>query len=263
MILNLDQINQLQQSVIELGNILKSRRNEFSVGSYWEKNNLKTKADMFSHDYLCSLLRGICNIPILSEEDETFSQFDRPNSYWIIDPIDGTRSYTDGFWGWVIQLCYVELNEIVFSIIHAPDLDETYVATKGQGAFLNGALLSDITKRMAFDTLIDNYPQPKGVSAHIFHAFNCLEYIECGSLGLKICKVASGMASIFVKDVKVRDWDIAPAYLVLSEVKGHLTDMKGNPFLIEGNVEKQGIIVTNCLKSLNKCALEIKKYGSV
>ena len=38
------------------------------------------------------------DIPIFSEEDEHFIA-DRPDIYWLIDPIDGTASWFNGFKG--------------------------------------------------------------------------------------------------------------------------------------------------------------------
>ncbi len=57
---------------------------------------------------------------------------------------------------------------------------------------------------------------------------------------LKMCLVADGTADLFVKDVVVRDWDVAPALAVLRSVGALLTQANGSPFLLAGAYDKPG-----------------------
>jgi 3'-phosphoadenosine 5'-phosphosulfate (PAPS) 3'-phosphatase len=66
--------------------------------------------------------------------------------------------------------------------------------------------------------------------------------VESGSIGLKICLVAQGVADLFVKDVVVRDWDVAPPALILHEAGGCLRRFDGQEFRFEGDFEKTGVI---------------------
>ena len=69
-------------------------------------------------------------------------------------------------------------------------------------------------------------------------------YLESGSLGLKSVLVAEGTADLFVKNVCVRDWDLAPAAVILQEVGGKLSLSDGSPFVFDGQYEKSnGFIV--------------------
>ena len=57
--------------------------------------------------------------------------------------------------------------------------------------------------------------------------------------------MTSGQADIFIKDVVVRDWDVAPALALVQEVEGFLSRTDGSPFLLTGSYEKvDGIIAT-------------------
>jgi 3'(2'), 5'-bisphosphate nucleotidase len=42
-------------------------------------------------------------------------------------------------------------------------------------------------------------------------------FLECGSIGLKLCRVADGSADVFVKELVFKVWDVAPAALILEE----------------------------------------------
>ncbi len=253
-------IQNITEITDNLGEYLISNRIELTENSFWQKNNLKTKADEYSHNFLYSSLKKVIDIPILSEEGGIFNENKRPDNYWIIDPIDGTRSYFDGFAGWVIQLCLIHNGSKYFSLVHAPMLNETYVAIKDAGAFLNNKRLKKLSNNKLKCSLIDNYPEPRGISKYIFESFRCNNYIEMGSLGLKICKVSAGIANIFVKDVVIRDWDIAPAHLILNEVGGVLTEISGNDYRLSGGIEKNGLIVTDCISNHTKCMSSIHNY---
>ena len=67
-------------------------------------------------------------------------------------------------------------------------------------------------------------------------------YIESGSISLKICRIADGTADVFFKDVLLRDWDIAPAALILTEAGGNFTGICGKPFPFVGEWVKPGVV---------------------
>jgi len=48
------------------------------------------------------------------------------------------------------------------------------------------------------------------------------QFLECGSIGLKICRVADGEAHVFAKALTFKIWDVAPGQLVLTEAGGRL-----------------------------------------
>ena len=56
--------------------------------------------------------------------------------------------------------------------------------------------------------------------------------------------VADGTADLFVKDVVVRDWDLAPVAVILNELNGLLFHSDGNDYLFSDSFEKRmGFIV--------------------
>ena len=100
----------------------------------------------------------------------------------------------------------------------------------------------------------NSFGKPIGIAADIMRLIPCSNYVESGSLSLKICLVADGTADLFIKDVKVRDWDIAAPMLVLEEAGGVISIANGKPFELCGNIEKSGLIVSKS-EELQKRAL--------
>lgn len=206
-------------------------------------------------------MRGIADIAIVSEEDGGSQQEARPDEYWLIDPIDGTASFAHGFSGFVCQAALIRGGVIQLGGVYAPALDKLYMARQGQGATLNGLPMQARMLNWQRLTLVDNYPQPRGIAAQLFRDLHCMNYLESGSIGLKICLVAEGRADIFIKDVPVRDWDVAAPHLVLQEVGGVLTQLRGQSFDYRGSYERHGLVAVSSRELLNRVYGAIAGYG--
>lgn len=202
----------------------------------------KIGADIALHEYLCArLYETDPGTPTISEED--FQHADvRPARYWLIDPIDGTASWKGGFSGFVVQIALIIDHVPQIGILVAPALRRDWVAMHGRGARRDGFLLP---KREASSRLVvvDNYPEPRRAAAPLVAQLPGATYLESGSLGLKTALIADGTADLFVKDVVVRDWDMAPAAVLLAETGCALERVGGGVYRFEGPFEKtDGVI---------------------
>ena len=56
----------------------------------------------------------------------------------VLDPIDGTRAFMRGDPCWTVAIALVEDGRPIAGVVHAPALGETYAASLGRGATLNG-----------------------------------------------------------------------------------------------------------------------------
>lgn len=236
-------------------------RQEGNIGGNWEGTQFKAAADLIADECLRYELRRIADIPIVSEEDISSQRADRPSQYWLIDPIDGTASFIHGFPGFVCQAAWVRDGQPWLASVYAPALERLYMAERGKGATVNGRTMCVKPFNRQKLTLVDNYPKPRGVAERLFHDFCCTNYVESGSIGLKICLVAEGAADIFVKDVRVRDWDVAAPHLVLQEAGGVLTQFAGKAFDYRGGYEKHGVVATSSVALLYEINTIVAGYG--
>jgi myo-inositol-1(or 4)-monophosphatase len=60
---------------------------------------------------------------------------------WQIDPIDGTTNFAYGSPLWGVTISYLQHGAMQLGGIFLPDLNETYLAKRGAGAFRNGQLM--------------------------------------------------------------------------------------------------------------------------
>lgn len=231
----------------EVGKCIMDCRRSGNTEGTWEGTQYKAQADLIADSRMREELHRISDIPFISEEDIASQTEDRPAEYWLADPIDGTASFALGFSGFVCQAALIQDGVPKLAGVYAPALDKLYLAIRGEGATLNGRPIevrSYVSYRHS-PILVDNYPSPKGVAAFLFSSLSCSRYVESGSIGLKICLVAEGEADVFVKDVLVRDWDIAAPQLILDEAGGILTQFNGIPFEYRGSFQKHGILAVS------------------
>ena len=190
----------------------------------WQVDQFKAEADKTAHHLFVKAFRAESNLPIVSEEDENPSRF-TSSDYVILDPIDGTASYSHGYNGWVTQAALMRNQKPILSVVFAPAINELFWAEVGKGAFCNDTVLRVRSGQSdQITSLIDNYPTPRGITEEVVDNFTIPYYVECGSLGLKICRVASGSADLLFKAMCPRDWDLAAPGLIIKEAGGVLTD---------------------------------------
>lgn len=212
--------------VREVGTHLLSWQAEGRVQGEWQGRQYHANADRWAHEQLCDGLTELDPaIPIASEEDASGKISLGGRAYWLIDPIDGTASYAQGYAGYVTQVALMVGDEPVLAVVFAPRFQQLFVAEKGMGATRDGVALPCEARNAL--TLIDNAPVPRGAAADLYAAFGFERYLESGGIALKICRVAEGTADAFVKTVLVRDWDLAAPHLVLREAGGRLSDAAG------------------------------------
>ena len=227
-----------------VANQIYSWRNNVDLRCIHCPSDFKTEADLRAHQLLKEGLNDLfASVPVISEEDLCYN-YSRPEKYWLIDPIDGTASWYNGFSGYVSQAAFFVRGVPVFGVIVAPALQTLWYGEKKCGAFKNHERLALLKKRPDI-IIIDNTPLPHGISLEMYHNLPATNYIESGSIGLKSVFVADGTADLFVKDVVVRDWDLAPAFVLLDEVCGVLIQSDGSDYCFRGNFKKEnGFIVS-------------------
>lgn len=235
----------LCRAAAEVGERLLRLRESGGSAGHWEGTQFKAVADRAAHDAwsraLAELLPGV---PVLSEEDPESLTTARPRRHWLIDPLDGTASYAHGYHGYVTQAALMEGGRPVLAAVYAPESREMFGAEAGHGAWLGDRRLR-ITPGGSAPVLIDNHPEPRGTTAEIHARFRCGGYVESGSIGLKLCRIADGTAQLFVKDLPVRDWDLAAPHLVLAEAGGTLTGLRGEDFAYRDGYEHPGLIAAD------------------
>jgi histidinol-phosphatase len=152
-----------------------------------------------------------------------------PEFKWIIDPIDGTKSFIRGvpLYGVLIGL-EIEGKASV-GAVYLPATDEMLYAATGHGAFLNGrpAKVSQ-TKRLEDATLLTtSVESARRKSAAYDELAARVQLVRGWGDCYGYVMVATGRADIML-DAGMNVWDCAPMLPILEEAGGRFTDWAGN-----------------------------------
>jgi myo-inositol-1(or 4)-monophosphatase len=185
-----------------------------------------TEADLAVDRYLAQHLRPLVpEAGWLSEETADSPERLGHQLALIVDPIDGTRGFAAGDPRWAVCIALVEGGRPTVAVVHAPALQETYVAVKGGGAHLNGRAIqvSDIRAIAPAARLAAPEPLAKKLRRAGLE-FSLQPRIP--SLALRLVGVASAALDLGLASENSHDWDIAAADLILLEAGGLLTDLE-------------------------------------
>ncbi|MGC4086277.1 MAG: inositol monophosphatase family protein [Vicinamibacterales bacterium] len=106
-------------------------------------DDVVTVVDHEAEEALTAGLREIADVPVVGEEaaaadPSILRRLDDERPVWIVDPLDGTKNFAAGEDGFGIMVSYVERRHARAAWIHLPVRRETFVASAGSGACLNG-----------------------------------------------------------------------------------------------------------------------------
>lgn len=178
----------------------------------------------------------------LSEETrDTPDRLDRERVF-IVDPIDGTRSFVDGETTWAHSLAVVDHGVVTQGVVYLPEMDLLYSADRAQGAFCNGEQLSvsDISDIHAARILAT---KPNMDPQHWRDAVPDFVRSHRPSLAYRLCLVAQGRYDAMLTFRPSWEWDIAAGALILSEAGATVTDRKGDVLRFNNRVPQTAGVV--------------------
>lgn len=166
------------------------------------------------------------DIAWLSEETEDSSERLDFKRVFIVDPIDGTRSFIAGEPTWAHSLAIVDNGMVTHGVVYLPEMDLLYSASKSQGAFCNGEQLS-VSNRMDIDHAQVLATKPNMDPKHWRGPAPTFKRSHRPSLAYRLCLVAQGRYDAMLTLRPSWEWDIAAGALILSEAGAEVTDRHG------------------------------------
>jgi histidinol-phosphatase len=195
----------------------------------WKSDNTPvTQADREAESLIrAKIVRHYPDHSILGEEEGTVTG--HPDYKWVIDPIDGTKSFIHGAPLYGVMIGVEIKGHSRVGVIYLPGTDEMVAAAEGMGCTWNGrrarvssvnslseatllvgSPFRSVTDLPAFQTLVDKTRLNRGWG-------DCYAY----------AMVATGRAEIAV-DTRMAPWDAGPLPVILSEAGGRFSDFKNN-----------------------------------
>jgi len=165
----------------------------------------------------------------LSEETEDNVDRLTRRRLFIVDPIDGTVAYMKGKPWWCIPIAVVEDGRPVAAVIHAPALNETFCATLGGGATLNGQPISaSDTDDLDDASVLADARLMEG--PHWDEPWPPMRYEKRNAIAYRMALVAAGAFDAAIALTPKWDWDVCAGALIAQEAGAIVSDHHGQPW---------------------------------
>jgi myo-inositol-1(or 4)-monophosphatase len=188
-----------------------------------------TEADLAVDTMLIAELRSARrDYGWLSEETEDSDARLKTERQFIIDPIDGTRSFIEGNKDWAHSIAIAENGKTVAAVVYLPMRDLLYAAQIGRGATCNGTPIK-ATPDKAIETATVLSAKPNMDPKYWVTTAPPFKRTFRASLAYRLALVAEGRFDGMLTLRPTWEWDVAAGALIVAEAGGVVSDQKGQP----------------------------------
>ncbi len=226
------EVDRVRDAVREAGRI--AMRFFGKAHERWEKGpgQIVTEADLAIDRYLhATLRRSRADDGWLSEETVDDRHRLERRRVWVVDPIDGTRSFAEGVPEFAISVALLVESRPVLGFVYNPAREELFEAMLGRGARIDGRPLraSAATSLEGARICASRFESRRRNFQRLLPQ---VELLTLGSLAYKLALVAAGRFDAYLSWRRTNDWDIAAALLLLEEAGAVASDARGEPLVL-------------------------------
>jgi myo-inositol-1(or 4)-monophosphatase len=199
--------------------------------------SLVTAADLSMQERMrADLARSWPDFAFLGEEMSAAEQQGlMPGSgkgLWCLDPLDGTSNFAAGIPFFAVSLALVVDAQVELALVHDPVRDESFVARRGHGAWLNAVPLAievdpGVPLHRAI-AVVDFKRLDAALAARLGAAPPYGSQRNFGASSLEWCWLADGRFHVYLHGGQ-KLWDHAAGGLILSEAGGLAETLEGEP----------------------------------
>lgn len=193
-----------------------------------------TSADFAANQAIIEQLLALTpSIPIVAEESPP-PHIEQGKSFWLVDPLDGTKQYIDRTGEFTVNIALVENHRPVLGVIYVPTQDRIYVGYKGSARTGRGAEADEriygrdfpptgldvVYSRSDENQRLVSFPVPITSPIRDYH------YL---SSSLKFCLIAQGRFDVHVRGKRTFEWDTAAGQAIVEAAGGLVLGPDGLP----------------------------------
>ena len=183
---------------------------------------------------------------------------------WMVDPIDGTREFSQGLDAWAVHIGLCVGGTPVLGVVARPALGQLLWGSRGAGAWIRDG--GDERSLAAPAVAVEN---PRMISSasrpshHILALAEALgiddaDRIRSGSTGVKMSRLALGEAELYPHaSGGLKHWDLCAPQAILEASGGRVTDLRGQPLRYDSDRlhHPGGLLATRALDHASIVAL--------
>jgi myo-inositol-1(or 4)-monophosphatase len=159
---------------------------------------------------------------------------------WVIDPIDGTANFVRGIPAWCVVIASARDGITEIGVIHEPSTGETFSASRGGGAFLNGRAISaspaaSLTEGSVGTGTSNRRPVENAVDLIAMISAAGGVFFRNASGALMLAYTAAGRLLGYCEE-HMNAWDCLAGLLLVEEAGGRIVSPDPQRVLTEGTL---------------------------
>lgn len=225
----------LKTLIMQAGEIALLKREAGLIISQKEDNSPVTNADKeiscFIYD---GLLQLTSHIAVICEERDLLTV--EEDSFWLVDPIDGTKSYIKGDSTYTINIALIENGLPTIGLIYQPSQSRLYYTDENNCLRIEQDGVEEnlnISPKNYCNAVIGSHPTDleikKFLKKHLI-----TETLSIAS-SIKLCLIAEGKFDIYPKFGPTMEWDIAAGHALIKANGGNIVDLNGKELIYKKN----------------------------
>jgi len=221
-------INALKDLIINTGKIALDIKKSGILTDIKSDGSFVTNADKEISKIIYQTLQTLTpQIAIVCEEQPL--PILNSDTFWLIDPIDGTRSYVNGKSTYTVNIGLIENGLPTIGLIYQPESDKLYYTNEsGQlkiEQYSKEIPLTHKQKEERLNAVIGFYHSNKTTKE--FLSKYSFDKIDAIGSSIKLCLIAEGAADIYPKFGQTMEWDIAAGHALIKAGGGNMLDLSG------------------------------------
>jgi 3'(2'), 5'-bisphosphate nucleotidase len=180
---------------------------------------------------LAALAKAAPGVPVIAEEEVAAGRIPaHGDTYFLVDPLDGTKEFVRGGDDYTVNIGLIERGVPSLGVVYSPARDVLHAGIVGTGAWMEDSRgRRDIATRQRGDRLVavaskSHFTQ--NTADYLEAAVGLCEHLSIGS-SLKFCVVAEGLADIYPRLGPTSEWDTAAGHAVLLAAGGRVDGIDG------------------------------------
>ena len=237
--MNNDELKKIAEGLIEITELAGTKSIEL------QKNGLKiiikpdktpvSNGDLEVNKMLTSKIEKLTpNIPIVSEETVDLKKKNAFSTYWLIDPIDGTKEYIAGKDDYTLNAGLI-INKIpAIGVVGVPKKNRLFYSYGKNNSFMieNGKTIKlDCKKKTAKGKIfaVSGAEKPSTLILDILKKHKVESFTPMHS-SYKFCVIATGEFDFYAAKERAYEWDYAAGHAVAENAGAIITTLNNQTF---------------------------------
>lgn len=217
------------------GEVIMAHRTASSLNTKRKPDGSQvTDADKDSERVIIEgLLSLASHIPIVAEEKDNPQHLVSSKTYWLVDPLDGTKNYVEGGDEFSVNIGLIVEGNPYLGVIYAPAKNDLFYGDPFNAVRINNNISSPLIKQQFIEHekkhLITSRREVNKLPLEKWRREGHVDSWQACSSAYKFGLLAAGEADIFLRTGVTYEWDTAAGDAILRSVGGNIVTNDGNP----------------------------------